>query len=85
MVGKVTEKFEETGNVKNNTKSSRAKFASAGQNGLNILLSIKENPKQSTRSFAENFDVCAKSVSSILKKGKKKYQYIFFYSRCVRR
>lgn len=69
-VCRVVKHFEQTGNVKNSPKSGRPSTTTCGDKALDILLSIEENPKQSTRKLADEFDVSKQSVGNLLRKTK---------------
>lgn len=69
-VSRVIKKFRQTGNVKNLPKSGRPITATGGEKALNIMLSVEENPRQSLRKLADDFDICPKSVSNLFKKEK---------------
>lgn len=66
-VSKILKKYNETGHVKDISKSGRPKTATSGDKALDILLSIEENPHLSTRIIGLDYNISHMSVDRVLK------------------
>jgi len=69
-VSKLVKKYNETGTVKDRRRSGRPKAATGGDVGLNVLIDLQDNPKQSLRQLSLNHHVSFQSVLNLLKREK---------------
>lgn len=69
-ISNLIKKFRETGSISNMQRTGRPKSATNEDKVLNVMLSVQETPKVSTREIAENLEMSYKSVHRILRKEK---------------
>jgi transposase len=69
-VSRIIQKFKELGSVENCYKVPHEKIVTNEENSINIVLSVVENPQQSTKEIAETSGVSITSVRRILKKNR---------------
>lgn len=69
-ISQLIKKFRETGSIEDMQRTGRPKSATSEDKALDVLLTIQETPKVSTREVAENFGISHTSVHRILKKEK---------------
>ncbi|KAJ8941513.1 hypothetical protein NQ318_001795 [Aromia moschata] len=64
-VSRLVKKFQVTDSVKDSAKSGRPRTATGGDGALEILLSVRETPIQSSKVLTYTFDVSHQSVKNV--------------------